>query len=30
VGTSRRREGGQVDTVIELAANEGVVVELEA
>jgi glycosidase len=30
VGTDRRREGARVDGVIELAASEGVVVELEA
>jgi alpha-glucosidase len=30
VGTDRRREGARVDGVVDLAANEGVVVELEA
>lgn len=29
VGTDRRREGDQVDGVVELAPNEGVVVLLE-
>jgi alpha-glucosidase len=30
VGTDRRREGDRVDGVIELAANEGILVELES